>query len=51
VAVWQVARVGRLAEAVREAAGQSVDHAYVDQGYNGRNRLRPLRHKASRWKW
>jgi transposase len=29
------AEVGRLAEAVQEATGQSVDLAYVDQGYTG----------------
>src|ERR671938_1195247 len=29
------ARVGELAEAVQEATGESVDLAYVDQGYSG----------------
>jgi transposase len=30
------AAVGRLAEAVQAATGQSIDLAYVDQGYTGR---------------
>jgi transposase len=29
------ARVGELAEAVQEATGESVELAYVDQGYSG----------------
>jgi hypothetical protein len=29
------ARVGELAEAVQEATGESVELAYVDQGYAG----------------
>ncbi|MDT8265362.1 transposase, partial [Roseomonas sp. DSM 102946] len=30
------AEVGRLAQAVQASTGQSVDLAYVDQGYTGR---------------
>ena len=43
------AQVGELAERLREATGNSVEVAFVDQGYTG---LPPmLMHMACAWKW
>ena len=41
------AQVGRLAQAVQEATGQSVEIAFVDQGYTGEAPPRRPRRRAS----
>ena len=41
-----------LAEAVQEATGESVELAYVDQGYTGEEpAARRRRSMASAWRW
>ncbi len=44
------AQVGRLAGAVQAATGQTVEVAFVDQGYTGRSRLRRRHNTASAWR-
>ena len=47
------ARVGELAEAVQEATGESVELAYVDQGYTGGEQPAEEAEArgASGWRW
>ena len=46
------AQVAALAEAVQEVTGQTVEVAFVDQGYTGRaGRPRTPRRTASAWRW
>ena len=42
-------RVGELAEAVQEATGESVELAYVDQGYSGERPAEEAKAHGMRW--
>jgi hypothetical protein len=44
------AEVGQLAQAVQVATGESVNLAYVDQGYTGERPLLPPASMASTWR-
>jgi transposase len=45
------AQVEKLAEAVQEITGDTIELAYVDQGYTGENAARPPRSMACGWRW